>query len=242
MYEGYYLGSRRAYSGLEAFVGRLTGGLKVEVTKDGRLLTRAGQVRSWVPEGDPAKGRFVSDNGVDRLVFAISNGRARAIVTATNTQVFSRTQFWERPNTLILGAVLTAMASIGTLLGGLIRNRRDFRETSIQSRAGLIQSLQAVLWIGAFVLFLIWAAKTGDIANIMYGWPGPFILLGSACAVAAAGFTLLSALIAPAVLRGGRRVDSWTAARKAGYLATVIIFGGFALLLYRWGALTPWAS
>jgi len=241
-YEGYYLSSRRAYGGLEAFVGRLIGGMKVEVTKDGRLLTHAGEVRSWVPEGDPAKGRFVSDNGVDHLVFSVSNGRARAIVTSLNTQVFTRAQIWDRPNTMLAGAILTALASVATLLGGLIRNRRDFRETSIQSRAGLIQGLQAVLWIAAFVLFLIWVAKSGDIANVMYGWPGPFILLGSACAVAAAGFTLLSALITPAVLRGGRRVDSWTVARKAGYLATVIIFAVFAILLYRWGALTPWAS
>lgn len=242
IYEGYYLGSRRAYGGLEAFVGRLTGGLKVEVTRDGRLLTRAREVHTWAPEGDPAKGRFVSTNGGDHLVFAITNGRARAIVTSLNTQVFQRAQVWDRPNTLLAAAVFTALASVGTLLGGMIRNRRDFRETSIQSRAGLIQGMQAVLWIAAFVLFLIWAAKTGDIANIMYGWPGPFILLGSACAVAASGFTLLSALIAPAVLRGGRRVDSWSVARKAGYLATVIIFGAFAILLYRWGALTPWAS
>ena len=242
IYEGYYLGSRRAYSGLEAFVGRLIGGLTVEVTKDGRLLTRSNQVRSWVSEGDPSKGRFVSDNGVDHLVFAIDNGRARAIVTSLNTQVFERASIWDQPARLIIGAVLTAIASVATLLGNLVRNRRDFRETSIQGRAGFIQGLQSTLWITSFILFLIWTAKTGDTSAVMYGWPGPFILLSSACAVAAAAFTLLSALIAPAVLRGGRRVDSWTTARKTGYVASVIIFGAFAVLLYNWGALTPWVS
>ena len=242
IYEGYYLGSRRAYSGLEAFIGRLITGTKVEVTDDGHLLTRDKQLRSWAPEGDPAKGRFISDNGVDHLVFAISNGRARAIVTALNTQVFERAAIWDRPNTMVVAAILAALASVGTLIGGMARNRRDFRETSIQSRARLIQGLQAILWITAFVLFLTWVSKTGDVANIMFSWPDSLILLSSACAVAATGFTLLSALIAPLVLRGGRRVDSWSAARKGGYLATTLIYAYFALLLYQWGALTPWVS
>ena len=242
VYEGHYLGSRRAYRGLEAFVGRLTNSLTVEITKDGRLLTRSDRVRSWTPEGDPAKGRFISDNGVEHLVFAISNGRARTFVTALNTQVYERAALWDRPITVLWSALLTAGASLATLAGGLVRNRRDFRETSIQSRAGLIQGLQAILWITAFLLFLVWTTKTGDASAVMYGWPGPIILLSSACAVASAGFTVLSALIAPAVLKGGRRVDSWTVPRKFGYLVTVIIFSIFVLLLYRWGALTPWVS
>ncbi|OXE35989.1 MAG: serine hydrolase [Phenylobacterium zucineum] len=193
MYEGYYLGSRRAYRGLEAFVGRVTAGLRVEVTKDGRLLTRADHIRTWVPEGNPEKGRFIADNGVDHLVFSISNGRARAFVSAMNTQVYARAPLWDHPNSLVLAALLTAGASIGTLAGGLIRSRRDFRETSIQSRAGLIQTLQAALWIASLALFLIWTTKISDAAAIMYGWPGPFILLSSACAVASTGFTILSA-------------------------------------------------
>lgn len=242
MYEGYYLGSRRAYSGLEAFIGRLITGTRVDVTSDGRLLTMDKQLRSWTPEGDPSKGRFISDNGVDRLVFAISNGKARAIVTALNTQVFERASIWDRPNTMLVAAILTALASVGTLVGGMARNRRDFRETSIQSRARLIQGLQAILWLTAFVLFAIWVSKTKDVANIMFGWPDSLILLSSACAVAATGFTLLSALMAPFVLRGGRRVDSWSAARKAGYLTTALIYAYFAVLLFHWGALTPWVS
>lgn len=242
MYEGHYLGSRRAYSGLEAFIGRLIIGTRVKVTDDGRLLTQDQNTRSWTPEGDPSKGRFISDNGVERLVFAISDGRARAIVTALNTQVFERTAIWDRPTTMLYMTVLAGLSAAATLFGGLVRNRRDFRETSIQSRAGLIQGLQAILWLAAIGFFLIWVAKTGDVANIMFGWPGALILLSSACAVVATGFTLISALMAPSVLRGGRRVDSWTAVRKTGYLATVVIHSLFAILLYLWGALTPWAS
>ena len=241
-YAGYYLGSRRAYRGLESFVGRLRGGLRVEITRDGKLLTRGEQVRSWVPEGDPASGRFISDNGPDHLVFAMSEGRARAIVTSMNTQVFRKASIWDHPNTLLISAILSIAASGATLLAGLTRNRRDFRQTSIQGRAGLIQGVQAILWIAASLLFMTWIIKTGDIANVMYGWPGPFMLLSSSCAIAAAGFTLLSALITPAVLRGGRRVDSWTVARKTGYLVTVTIFMVFGALLYRWGGLTPWAN
>ncbi|HEX5377386.1 MAG TPA: serine hydrolase, partial [Phenylobacterium sp.] len=169
LYEGHYLGSRRAYGGLEGLIGRAMGGVDVEVTDDGRLVTSAGdQARTWVPEGEPGSGRFLSTTGPDRLVFDMSDGRAGRILTAFNSQVFERTGFWGRPEVVIIAAITTALAAAATLGGIFLRNRREFRETSIQGRASLIQNIQAVLWLTAFCLVAIWASKSGDVANVMY--------------------------------------------------------------------------
>jgi CubicO group peptidase (beta-lactamase class C family) len=243
LFEGHYLGTRRAYGGLEALIGRAIAGMDVEVTDDGRLVTAAGdQVRAWVPEGEPGAGRFIAVNGPERLVFDMSGGRASRILVGSNTQVFERTGFWDEPQTLLVVAIATALAALATLAGIFLRNRREFRETSIQGRASLVQNIQAVLWLTCLGLFAIWLSKASDLANVMYGWPGVSLLVASACAIVAALLTILTAAILPSVWRGGRRVDSWTAWRKAGYAATVLIYMSFSALLFMWGALTPWAT
>ena len=240
VFEGHYLGTRRAYGGLEELIGKLSNGIDVHVTEDGRLMT--GKDKVWVPYGDPARGEFVAIDGDQRLVFAMNNGRAISMSTAPNSQTFERGGFWDAPLTLAVVAGLTGLAAIATLTGIFLRNRREFRETSIQGRANLIQNIQAVLWICGFVLFAGWFTRTSDIASIAYGWPGPALLTASACVIVASILNLISLLILPSVWRGGRRVDSWTHWRKAGYAATVLIYLGFSGLLFVWGALTPWAT
>ena len=241
LYEGHYLGTRRAYGGLEGAVGRLLAGADVSVTSDGRLITRGGdQVHAWVPEGDPASGRFISATGPERLVFDMSGGRAGRMLTALNAQVFERTGFWNRPSVLAIAAIVTALAACATIAGIFLRNRREFRETPIQGRASLVQNIQAALWLAALALVGVWATKTSDVANVMYSWPGFSLMLASACAIVAAALSVLTAAILPGVFRGGRRVDSWTQLRKAAYAATVLIYLGFSALLFVWGVLTPW--
>ena len=78
--------------------------------------------------------------------------------------------------------------------------------------------------------------------NVMYNWPGPFLLVASACALVAALLTGLTLLMAPAVWRGGRRVDSWTAWRKLRFTITTLVFAAFSLILALWGALEPWSG
>jgi len=242
-YDGYYLGTRRAYRGLETIVGLITGGVTVRVNDDGRLMTAGfGQTRTWVPEGDPDQGRFISTTGVDRLVFDVSGGRARSFQTGMGEQTFERTGFWNKPSTAILLAALTFIAAASTLAGILLRNRREFRETSIQGRASLIQNMQACLWLTTIILFAIWASRSSDIANVMYGWPGPLLFIGSACALVAAALTLATLLLLPAVWRGGRRVDSWTPLRKLAFSVTALLYAAFAVVLWFWGVLTPWSG
>jgi Beta-lactamase len=111
-YRGYFVGSRRAYGGLESFVGLLRSGVEVDVTPDGRLLTHGqDQIRPWVPDGDPASGRFIALEGSERLAFTVSDGRATAFTPAWGGDRFQRASVWLRPTTLLAVAALTVAAT-----------------------------------------------------------------------------------------------------------------------------------
>lgn len=244
-YEGQYLGSRRAYGGLEAFINRPTLMATVKVTEDGRLLTRTAEdgVQTWVPEGDPGRGRFISATGYERLAFALDGGRrAESFKTSSNLMTYQRAGFWNTPGALLAAACLTLLCAAATLAGVFLRNRREFRETTIQGRASLVQNIQAVLWFAGLALFGLWSVKLADVARVMYDWPGLELIMASACALVAAALTVTTAVILPAVWRGGRRLDSWTGWRKAGFTLTVLVYLAFTVLLGVWGGLAPWAG
>jgi hypothetical protein len=242
-FAGYYLTTRRAYSGLEGFVDQLNGGATIAVTHDGLLTTSDGAgVKTWVPEGDLTDGRFIATLGAERLAFDLTDGAAHAYHGASGTQVFERAPFWRRPSALAILTALTAAAALVTLAGVAVRNRREFRENQIQTRASLVQNIQAVLWLVCLALFGLWASKSGDAAVIMYRWPGALLLMASACALVAAGLTVITFLILPAIWRGGRRVDSWTHLRKAFFTLTVLTYAAFSVELALRGALSPWSG
>jgi CubicO group peptidase (beta-lactamase class C family) len=242
-FAGYYLTTRRAYSGLEGFVDQLTGGASVAVTHDGKLVTAGeGGVRTWVPEGPPDDGRFIASQGSERLAFDMADGGARAFHVANGTEVMQRMPFWRQPRALAILTALAAAAALATLAGVVVRNRREFRENQIQTRASLVQNIQAVLWLVALALFGLWAAKSGDVAQIMYRWPGALMIMASACALVAAGLTITTFVAMPSIWRGGRRVDSWTHLRKAFFSVTVLIYAAFSVDLALWGALSPWSG
>jgi hypothetical protein len=172
----------------------------------------------------------------------MADGGARAFHGASGTQVFERTAGWRKPDTLAMLAALAAAAALATLAGVIIRTRREMRENQVQSRASLVQTIQAVLWLIAMVLCGMWASKTGDAAQLMYRWPGVLMIMASACALVAAGLTATTLIALPAIWRGGRRVDSWTPLRKAFFTVTVLIYAAFSADLGLWGALSPWSG
>ena len=242
LYEGRFLGTRRAYSGLEGMLERLTGELRVEVTPDGRLITReGGRLQSWVPEGPANAGRFLSETGWDRRIFVLEGGRTRHILTSLNTQTYERTPFWSGQGLLAAAAVATGLAALLTLAFAVFRNRRDFRQTHIQARAGVLQGLQSILWLSAIALAVAWVALTKE-SDLIFDWPGLLPLAASACALVATLLTVANAALLPLVLRSGRRLDSWTPLRRAGFTATVVVSLAFSLLLGLWGGLSPWAG
>jgi hypothetical protein len=242
-FAGYYLTTRRAYSGLEGFVDQLNGAATVDVSHGGQLaISDAAGVRAFVPEGPLDEGRFIASQGSERIAFDFADGAARAFHVANGTQVFERAPVWRQPRTLAVLTALAASAALITLIGIGVRNRREFRENQIQTRASLVQNIQAVLWLVALGLFGLWISKSGDQAQMMYRWPGALMITASACALVAAGLTATTFIVLPAIWRGGRRVDSWTHLRKAFFTLTVLIYAAFSTDLALWGALSPWSG
>jgi len=244
-FRGHYLGTRRAYSGLEGFVMRFgPAGVDVDVSPDGKLILASfGQASSWAPDGPVSEGRFIGLEDEARLNFKLQDNQAISFVGSDNAVTYERVSVWKTPATLALFAGLAAAAAVGTLLGLVFRNRRDLRESGMQRRASIVQNIQASLWLTALVLFgLFFARAASDLAWVMYGWPNPLIILASACALVAAALTLLTIAALPAVWSGGRRLDSWSALRKLAFSVTVLIYAGFSVMLGAWGALTPWSG
>jgi hypothetical protein len=237
VYAGTYLTTRRPYSGLEKFVFLLIGQTRISVTDDGHLLAGG---RTWTPDG-PA-GRFRQIDGPLTTAFAIEDGRAQRWFPPSGTTAFDRVGPLYQIRTLAVVAALAVLASIATLVGVFTRDRREFRQTPMQNRAGLVQTTISVLWLMAIALAGSWAAGAGDAGRVMYHWPGPALIIASACALTAALLTLLTILMAPSVWRGGRRVDSWTGWRKLRFTMTTMIFAAFSVMLGLWGALAPWSG
>jgi CubicO group peptidase (beta-lactamase class C family) len=241
-YAGHYLTTARAYAGLQGFVGRLLGEVEVGVAPDGRLLTRSlghGR-RSWIAEAAP--GRFVGENGESRLVFEPGGGEARAFVRGDGAARFERVGFWRSQAALGLFAGLAAAAALTTLAGAALRNRKERRETQIQSRAGLVQNIQAGLWLVSMGLGVAWFVRNADPARLVFGWPSPLLVTASACALVAGALTITTMVALPSVWQGGRRVDSWSPLRKLGFSLRALIYAVFATLLALGGALSPWSS
>ncbi len=242
-FEGVYLTDRRPYHGLEGFVYRLIGAETVRVSADGKLLVAGADAAGvWSADGAVQRGQFLSDDGPQRLVFDMRSHPSKRFFSPSGALTFERVGFLGQAQALIAATILVIFISLTTLGGIAMRLRRDFRETSSQQRASLLQSSQAVLWIVAAILFAGWSTSTGDLAQVVYDWPGWNLLLASACALVAALMSLASLPLVPFVWRGGRRLDSWSVGRKARFTATALVFFSYAVLLGFWGALEPWSA
>jgi CubicO group peptidase (beta-lactamase class C family) len=237
VYAGTYLTTRRPYGGLEKFVFLLIGQTRISVTDEGHLLAGG---RIWTPDGPD--GRFRQVDGPLTTAFAVENGRAQRWFPPSGATAFDRVGPWYQIPTLAVVAALAVLASIATIVGVFTRDRREFRQTPMQNRAGLVQTTISVLWLMTITLAGSWAVGARYVGWVMYHWPGPALIIASACALTAALLTLLTMVMAPSVWRGGRRVDSWTGWRKLRFTMTTVIFASFSVLLGLWGALAPWSG
>lgn len=240
-YTGAFASTRRANGGLEKLFGLLIGSAHAMVTPEGYLITREqGMVRTWTPLGPLKDGVFVDAFGEERLFATLREGRAVALTGSLNAVRLERVAPWLAPATLGGMALLAILASIATLIGALVRNRRERRETPVQGRASLLQATQATLWLAGMILAGAWLAAARDAAGVMYGWPGAGLLVASACALVAAILGLVTLLLLPGVWRGGRRLESWGWGRKAAFSFTCLLYLAFSIVLAAWGGLSPW--
>ncbi|MBO9559191.1 MAG: serine hydrolase, partial [Caulobacter sp.] len=240
-YEGQFLTTRRSYGGLEGFIDRLIGEATVRAAPDGRLtLTIGGKSSQWTATGQP--DTFAPVSGPGLLVFQRDDGKVARFFSPWGEAAFERIGFPHQPGLLITFTVLAALASVATLIGVATRDRREARQTPTQARASLMQTIQAILWLISMIGVGVFAGGSGDVAQVVYGWPSGWLLSASACAFVSTLLTIATLAMLPVVWRGGRRVDSWTSLRKLAFTCTTLIFLGFALLLATWGFLEFWNS
>jgi CubicO group peptidase (beta-lactamase class C family) len=240
-FNGEYLSTRRAHHGLEKLVGLINARSKVSVDKAGYLVTKGFDSQSvWAPTDEA--GHFRELGGWRTLTFEMKDGRALRFYGSGGAVAFNRAGFWHNQTLLFLTLLATIVAALATLTGVFLRDRRDFRQTTPQSRASLIQNIQSVLFLLAIGEFGLWAMKAGDVTAIFYDWPGWLLLTGSSFALVASVMQLIVLILLPFIWRGGRRVDSWTPGRKLRFCATATIFTLFSLLLALWGGIYPWAA
>lgn len=242
IYAGHYLSEQRRFGGLEKFVDLLTRSAEVESGSNGLLVIRAPEGAGvWTPAGAP--GRFISVALGQSSAFELRNGRAVRWLSPSGRRSFARVGWLEQPGNLALAAGAAIVASLATLIGLIVRDRRDFRETTVQQRASALQTTASVLWLVAGLSVAAWGSGAiGDHAQTFFEWPGGFILIGSACALVAALASVIQTLLLPAVWRGGRRLDSWTTGRKLAFTVTVAVYMTFSAILATCGALEPWNS
>ena len=245
-FTGVYFSTARAYRGLERFVGLLRAGAKVTITGDGLLLTRSAIGETlWSPDKDASTDApyvtFHEVGGPAALIFKMQDGQARMWFAPSGQAAYERSAFWSHRWLLLGMGALAVLASLIAVLGLFLRDRREFRQTSVQGRADAAQISASILWITAMAGYLAWHGTGADPAALMFGWPGAWLLIASACALVASIMTLLCLILLPIAWRGGRRLDSWTLGRKARFTFTTLLFAAFSVVLGLWGALEPWS-
>ncbi len=240
LYEGDYLTTRRAYGGLEGFINRMIGRATVRATPDGRLsVSEGGSAALFNAAG--RSGVFKAVDGPLVIVFDANGDRPSRFYAARGFATYERVSPPRSASLLIATVALAGLASLATVLGAIVRNRREARQTPVQARASQMQTAQAVLWLISAVCMGVFAIRASDQTAAFFGWPSGWLLSGSACALVAALMSVLTLGALPMVWRGGRRVDSWTAGRKVAFTFTTLLFVFLSVLLGLWGYLLPWS-
>ena len=213
----------------------------MRVTPDGQLaMLTDGKSTLWNATDKP--GVFQASDSARTLVFETAGGRATRFYGSTGFAAFERIGFPMSAGLLTWIVSLSAFAAIATLAGVFMRDRRETRQTPTQTRANLLQTTQATLWLIALCCVGVFAAKSGDIAWVFYGWPSGWLVIASACALVASVLTAVTLVMAPVVWRGGRRVDSWTTLRKLAFTCTALLYTALTILLTLWNFLLPWSG
>jgi CubicO group peptidase (beta-lactamase class C family) len=239
-YEGEYLTTRRAYGGLEGFTNRIIRRAIIRATPDGRLSVIEGGVTTLF-NGTERPGVFRAVDGAQTLVFDPNGDKPSRFYATRGFATYERVGFFRSAGLLAWAAVLTGLASLATILGVFVRNRREARQTPVQARASQMQIMQSVLWLVSAGCFGMFALRAADESAVFFGWPSGWLLTGSACALVASVLAVLTMGALPMVWRGGRRVDSWSGWRKVAFTYSALLFVLLSVLLGAWGYLLPWS-
>lgn len=234
-YEGRFLTTMRADSGLELFKYLLRSSGAVSVSSDGYLLAAG---RKWAPEVMPDRFRSLDGANVLQLKFDAS-GRAASFVDDSGTSVYQRAGWTMNRELFFMLAVLTILVGLAKLIGTIATVSRRCEQTRIQKTSHTIAWSAAALWLISIVAIASWA--TGDTLTRVYNWPGGKLLTGSTAGLLAFIASVALIVLLPFALRGGA-AEGWGSWRKMRHAMLSLVFAAFGAMLMAWGALAPWST
>jgi CubicO group peptidase (beta-lactamase class C family) len=237
-YDGLYLSSRRAYSGLEKFMGLMQTFTTVKVSPKGYLITAGGTGpnQTWVSTDVP--GQFRAVEGEARLNFKLDDkGKAIRFFGASGTASLERVGGLMNPGLFHLFAALALVAAAATWIGAATRLGRVVNPTPWQSRANLISLATAALWLVSAIAMATYVVVGGKSEDALYVFPGGILATASWAGLLASIGTVLLVLTLPLAWAGG----GWSVWRKLRHTLAAVLFAAFAIFAAAWGLLLPWA-
>ncbi len=243
LYEGHYLSTRRAYSGLREFWGRILEAAEVAVTRDGYLVTRSGSAgQRWVPSA--IRGQFRAVDRPETLLFELdAHGRALRWIGPGGSRVFERINALQTPRALGILAGCVVVTALGSGLLAFNRFRRRPRSPRRVAALEIVTLAASGAWLVSILAFNAWRARAGDPVNWYFDFPGSLLLAASVAAlVATAGsIAILAGVISSIRTRREPGAGAMVLVDGAVYCAAALIYLFFAAVLASWGALSPWA-
>lgn len=238
-YEGTYLATRRAYSGLEKFVGVMGGIAKVSTSPDGYLVTSGALgSQSWVPGDSPAQ--FLAMDGSARLNFVLDgNGKAIRIYTPSGANAFERASALLDPALFGWIGGLAALSALGLWVAFLARRGTTYQGSALRlSHYALLGA--GALWLVGVIAMAMWlpAAMAGGLT--LHYWPPALLATASTAAFAATIATLGSAILLAVGWRrdGAARPKPFALAR---HVAVILLFLALSVMIGIRGGLLPWS-
>lgn len=239
-FEGTFLATRRAYSGLEKFLGVLGGVTKVSTSPDGYLVT-SGALGSqmWAPSKSPTQFRAMDGEGY--LNFALDgDGEAIRIYTPSGSNAFERVSGLFDPTLFGLIGGLVVLTALNLWVAFLARSGATHQGSILrQSHYALLGA--SALWIIGAISLVMWLSTIANGELTIHYWPPALLTTASAAAFGATIATIVSLVL---LTIGLRRESVAKAARFASlrHFAIVLLFLVLSIMICIRGGLLPWAS
>ena len=232
-YAGDYRNLRRPYFRTEhGIYDLLIDTVRVSAQPNGDLLVRSflNAPRFLVPMGG---GVYRDKNGPDRIAFRPLNGQIGLYEPFAYTS-WERAAFLDSPQWALGTIMLTLMAAILCIGGGVHRIRQQRRDTRLDSYAASTVTAAAIAWLAGFVFFFSFLAKGLTAANVQeIIWWYPSTALVCACWAFAVAATLTLAAVPG--LAAVTRTNRWSAWRRSVHALSVLVFVACSATFLRLG-------
>lgn len=222
---GKYMGTRHNYSGLEKLFAVLSIA-DVSLDDEGYLIY---DDQRWV---EIAPDLFRSVESDDIIGFREdADGTATELFPAFGTTAAERIGFFAGPQWLLLSAVLTIIAVIGSLSGAWLRRKRQIEQSDYEGYADRTMTILAALWVVFFIALGVALAGAAGLGNdLLFNFPTPSVVFTLTIVLLCTLGTLAAVASLVPVWRDGH----WPIWRRIRHTLAALIYVAFVLTLNNW--------